>query len=434
MVKCTTALMMGVAWMAPDQRPSSTDYIDAENVDVRCHYTNPNHLSICERAIEVLEEVWPIQVDQWGWYPPFPDNGEGGSTALDVYISTDADGGAYVTSPYTDADRSDGRMGGYAHMVLDPTIPSDELHIYVAHEFNHVLQFATDFTESTTPIWEASATWAEGHSYPGEGDANYYAPDFQRTPWASILMDGTALWNRHDIWSFYEYGAVMWLDHLDLVYDVQPLDIWMAMTNDSWENEPDVLDAWGSLTGSWEDALLAFSIERARVGTDAVGDWAASYRNNSRIRNAPVLSTLDEIVEPEEDPYDLGVVYFDVQVDGDPVAFAFEGGDTVRWGVVLVGDGVVADTSQPIIVSESQLVGVVNLGPEGFDSDDGVRQRPLSAWLEAAPADGDTGVAVDDTGGGDGGGKGCGCASGGSGGAAGFWLLGAIALFRRRES
>ena len=30
--------------------------------------------------------------------------------------------------------------------------------ITFAHEFNHVLQFATDFTEPTLPIWEATAS------------------------------------------------------------------------------------------------------------------------------------------------------------------------------------------------------------------------------------------------------------------------------------
>lgn len=422
MVQCKTFAMMAASlWWAGDGRPEATYNVDNADGTVRCHYSQEAQLSRCNKALALWDEIWAVQVDQWGWVPPIADRGAGGSAAYDIYISADADGGAYVNSNYEDVDEGDDRISGSSYMVLAPTIPADELHLYMAHEFNHMLQFATDMSEPTLPVWEAAATWAEEVTYPGEGSSADVAPDFQRTPWLSLLGDSNTLWADHDVWSLYEYGAVLWLDHLREEYGVDSLTLWEAMINPTWKNEPDVLDAYDQLTGGWQAALLDLSITRARIGTDLAPAWAQELYPNARVRTAGALGVDAPELTPDPLPYDLGVVYVEVDV-AEPTWLVVDGDPDVSWAVVLVEDGVVAEG--PVLLEGPQTVGVVNLGPADFDGDKTPAQRALTLRLEPVEAE-DSGQLPPDPEDKDRGGR-CAVAPG-----AGGWALGALALALR---
>ncbi|MCB9741930.1 MAG: hypothetical protein H6741_09985 [Alphaproteobacteria bacterium] len=440
MLHCKTMALLSAAWLLPDQRPDAVEYVDDTESELRCHVQSIEDLDRCEAVFPVVRDAWATQVDGWGWYPPVPDDGVGGTDGFDIYIHTDAEGGAYVVGPYIDVDRTDDRMASSSYMVIDPSISDEELPLYLAHEFNHALQFATDFTEPTYVAWEASATWAEEATYPELSDLRYGVPSFQEVPWVGLLGDSDLLWNRFQIWSYFEYGAVMWLHHVEATYGATPLDLWMSMTNPTWDNEPDFLDAIDAATGGWEQAVLQFALERPFVGRgDEAPEWSrAAYDGDwARMRPEDELSALDEMSAPTHATYDLGTAYFLVNVGEVPVEFHYDGASAVRWAVVLPAQGHIVEDGEAIILEESQIVGVVNLGPEGFDGDDTIRPRDLEVWLTEAelPADtGDTGDAWVDTGETPGGGKGCACSARAQAPSPAWALalLGLLAL-RRRE-
>jgi hypothetical protein len=228
MVTCYTALLMAhmggssPAW-TPDTtawfgsgRPYSTGYKDDPITGARCHWLYTSDESKCDIAFVAVQDAWEAQVNGQGWTAPFPDDGEGGTDGLDIYFHYDAWGGAYTLSDYFDYYDDDGRMASWAYIVIDPVIVDAWIPEFIAHEFNHVLQFGTDMAEPSLAAWEGAAVMAEEHTYEGQGSWDSYGEDFQATPWASVLGDGYWLDFAHGINnSFYEYGTAVWFMYLE---------------------------------------------------------------------------------------------------------------------------------------------------------------------------------------------------------------------------
>ena len=352
MLLCHTALMVHGA---RDARPDAAAYVDDALTGARCHVQVEEHLDRCEPLLAALREAWVAQVDEWGWPAPFPDSG-GGTPGLDIYIHSSAAGGAYVNSPYVDADPQDGRMGATSWMVLAPSIPTSEYPGYIAHEFNHVLQFAVDFTEPSLAPWEGTATLAEERTYPGEGSGPTTIPDYQATPWAGPLRDGYWL-EELGYWSWYEYGSVLLMQWLEDVKGGSMPELWLAMSNSTWTNEPDFLDV---LT---QELWREFSVWRATLADYPVGLEAT-------------LSVGEEHLATRVQPW--GVIYVDVTEPG-----------------VLVAESTGARLIEVIEVTETRFA-VIDWGEEGFDGDDTLKGSELRVRLEAPdaphPDSGDSGV------------------------------------------
>ncbi len=340
MLLCHTALMVHGA---RDGRPDAAAHMDDPITGARCHVQVEEHLDRCEPLLAAVREAWVAQVDVWGWPAPFPDS-DGGSEGLDIYIHSLAAGGAYVDSSYVDADPQDGRMGSTSWMVLAPSISPSDYPGYIAHEFNHVLQFAVDFTEPALAPWEGTATLAEERTYPGEGSAHTTIPDYQATPWAGPLRDGYWL-EELGYWSWYEYGSVLLMQWLEDEKGVAAPELWLAMSNPNWANEPDFLDALSK--ERWRE----FSIWRATLEDYPVGLEAT-------------LSVGDEHLVSHVQPW--GVIYVDVSEAGTLIA---ESGDERQLEVIAV--------------TETRFA-VIDWGEEGFDGDDTLKGSQLRLRLEAA--------------------------------------------------
>ena len=382
MLLCHTALMVPGA---REGRPEVVAYQDDPVTGARCHVEREDYLTRCEPLFEALQASWTAQVDGWGWPPPLSDEGVGGTDGLDIYIHSEAAGGAYVNSNYIDADPDDGRMAGSSWMVLAPSIGVSGYPGYVAHEFNHVLQFATDMGEPTLPPWEGTAPLAEERTYPGQGSGPTTTPDYQATPWAGPLRDGYWL---EDLgyWSYYEYGSVLLMQWLEDEQGLSMPEFWVAMSQPTWDNEPDFLDV---LT---QDLWREFTIWRAELTTPAV------YVESE-------LSVGDSAIATRVQPW--GVVFVDL---AEPGALSVEGGRTV----------------EVLTVSETRLA-VIDWGDEGFDADDPLKGVDLTLSLEALAQDtgsGPTDSGQDPTE------PGCGCSSP----PAGVLLLPLLPLLRRRSA
>ncbi len=431
MLICKTALVASqiLAGLGPEARPEAEGYIDDVTTGVRCHYQIEANADLCDAVFVAFAEAREAQ-HGLGWPEPPDDVQAGGSSAPDVYLHRDAEWGAYVSSSYIDADPDDGRTGSASYMVLDPRITEEELGSYVAHEYNHMLQFAMDYNEPSLPPWEGAATRAEEVTYPGFGSAPTVVPDYQATPWAGALSDGYILYDLStQFWSFYEYGSVLWFDDLREEHGVNALDFWWAMVQDKDVNEPDVLDAYEAVTGDGRQAFIDFGVRRAAFGTDQAPAWAAVYAD------APLgiegQLAMDGSLSAEWGVYEWGFIAVDVLETG---LLSLSVDESLDWAVVSADTG--EELGFPAVVAAGERVLIFNFGGPDYDGDDRRTPAELTVSLSAAPED--TGDSADsgeplDTGE-EPGPRGCGCSSE-PGGYSGLVLLGlGLALLARRRA
>lgn len=376
---CQTMLMMGIASKGPAPRPPSVGHVDSETHPVRCHWEHEEHAYQCDEIVPAIEEAWDIQVGELGWPAPIPDE----NGILDIYVATtDATGGAYTVGPYRDQDWDDGRLGTHAYIAIDPTYDT-WIRWTMLHEFNHVLQFGIDMAEPRYVPWEGTATAAEFWTDPSLTPLPEYIMDFQDAPFTGLLKDGWWLWDEYSIWSYYEYGAVLWLLHLDAWYGdgegSAGLALWMNGIQDSWTNEPDFIDASGEFTGDWVSAWMDFSVERARVGTADAPDWALDFVDAEYalgVEDSVDVSELPLDLKPEMLPLQTGAVYAEVTglTPGQTFTVTHNGDTNVYWGLLVVdgaeGDWVEGDTLTWTAIGPSVVVGAVNLGSGSFDADE----------------------------------------------------------------
>jgi len=381
-VPCLTSmLLLQGGHKSPDSwRPESAGSVDHDSLPLRCHWGDDTDEALCDEALGYLEDAWLAQVDGAGFVEPLPDD----DGLLDLYMtSQSAGGGAYAYGPCSTSE-VDGRQGCHAYMVIDPDYAPALLDLTVAHEFNHVLQYATDFEEPTLPLWEATATAAQRWTYPDSGLDLEYLEDFQTTPWVGLLGDGYKLWDDYEIWSYYEYGAAIWIMHLEATWGDGlgggGAALWWAARQEGPVNEPDVIDAYDEVSGDWIAALVELSIARSLLGTEDAPDWAAEL-TRPRFGVVPDASlTVDELpatVTPEYGPWPTGTSY--VFVDGVPEhhVVSIEAIDPAEgnWALFVREDGASDWTTDRILSWETSggalVVGAVSLGRDDFDGDVG---------------------------------------------------------------
>lgn len=395
-MKCTTALMAMHATVADGWRPSSSRTIDHDTLPVRCHMVDRRHERLCEVALETIELSWRVQVDDLGFAEPILDDDD----RFDVYITTEyTEGGAYVAGEGGDADPSDGRMGQPSYMAVDPSIPERDFAGYIAHEFNHVVQYSMDFVEPTLPVWEATATAAEAwtlEDYKIYGD---WVATFQAYPWMGLLGDSYILWDDYDIWSYHEYGAGIWILHLDETHfegtGTGGADLWWALVQDSRNNEPDVLDAWADVTGgSWKDSLaefVAFNLvshdadrRPAWVDDHDDGDWGSVPMATVWAEDLPMTMTLEYGIAQ------TGWVHLELPDSPDDLVVSYRTDDE-ELGVVLVAvyaDGTTQTASEwPVRLDQSGAVdlAIINMGAPEFDADDRLEMARIEISMEVVP-------------------------------------------------
>jgi uncharacterized protein DUF6055 len=172
-----------------------------------------------EQVLRIAEHVHEIENDKLGWREPKSDGRKGGGRGkTDIYLSQI--GGELFG--YAAPDRGQAskehriprRLHGY--LVLDNdysafefpgTKPLEDLQVTLAHEYNHILQFAYDAYQDP---WfaESTATWMEDQVYNDIDDYLRYVRRWVKrwdTPLttSSIKEYGSAVWNQ---WLQHRYG------------------------------------------------------------------------------------------------------------------------------------------------------------------------------------------------------------------------------------
>jgi hypothetical protein len=425
-------------------RPEAAGFVDSAPGHVRCHFQHDDDRARCDQVVVWAEEAWTTQVDLVGFRAPPSDGGLGDSDALDIYITREAGGAGQAWVDCVggdpnceDVDPSDGLARAPSYVVIDPRTADEDFRHYVHHEFNHTCQYGTDFAEPFLSVWEGTAVAAERWTDPTWDTLVHDFGDYQETPWMSaVLQDGYFL-EDFGILSWYEYGAVAWIWFLDDRYgdgagSIGPA-LWDSFAQEGRGTEPDVLDAWEEIAGGWRASMLAFAVERARMGTADGPAYAAFAEADGYAFREGIVDLLPADVAPAFPPYPLGTSYWDVAVQADQaLTIAVDGDSGVAWGLVVVEPGVDASSSTDgtldlvAVATGTWTIGVVNLGPDGMDGDDPLQPSTfrLSVTATAPPAGdtGDTGDTAETNGTPDPGPTqtGCGCSTQT---ASGSWLL-----------
>ncbi len=396
-------------------------FVDSTEGHVRCHYERDTDASRCDDVVIWAEQAWVTQIDGLGFTAPLPDDGVGGSDALDIYITREAGGAgsAFVDCDggdpaCEDPDPTDDVDGAPSFVVIDPRTASDDFPLFTYHEFQHTTQYARDYTEPFLALWEGTAVACEHWTAPGWPTSAPDFGDYQATPWLSvILQDGYFLADTgFSDGSWYEYGAVAWVFFMDDRYGDGLGSIGPALWDEAGKPGANVLDAWQTLSGDREASLLEFAADRARMGTAAgpayaafAGVYGVAWREETPI-DAPAA--------PSYPPYPLGMSLYDASGPGE---IAFDGDPSVRWALLAVtdSDAIELDPHGSVDLDGDWTLVVINLGPDGFVATDPLEPASFTLLLSG----------VEETT------QSCGCDASSHGGLA-FGVLG-LALARRRR-
>ena len=227
-------------------RPAADAYQDSSIHPVRVHYTAENE-DLVELVVDTAEDAWNQQAGDWGFGEPGPDNGDGGSEALDIYIVEIEDAAGYAM-PET-FDNSDGQTRCSCYVAIDPEASDDGIRQTVHHEFNHVLQMWIDCAEDDQFL-EASAVYAEEWVDPQLQEAWHWVPHFQDGYYRSL-----------DYFEYSEppqYGSFIFLQYLAERFGEgtprSTRELWLDSTQSDWNNSNpwmDALERW--LQAHWND-------------------------------------------------------------------------------------------------------------------------------------------------------------------------------------
>jgi hypothetical protein len=388
-MSCVVPALTAAGWARPDY----ANAIVSKTRPIKVHWDDTFTQEDAEAVITHAEHSWSVQVDEIGFRPPvLPDGFDGDE--LDIYMSKTEGPWTGWTYPDNNNDTvpDDGSFGVSSYILLGD-IPAVWMASYVAHEFNHVAQFATDASEWTYPIWESVATAAQKWTF-GEQDYRFSMESFQAVPWAPTFMGyADQLTNiEPDAWGF-EYGGVIWVHYLDEVLGdgdgKNAVALWEAVANDGFSYEKDVLDGITEIVGDLGVAMNGVALTRFLVGSDwdARGIEDLAVWDNDEMK-VPIAHTLSSAQLPENLSFDMGPMvmgtsYTDITTDGENQRLtASVHSDTELISAIIafwwdengnVGQVESNGLNPAVSVSLQGLrrvvVAVSNMGPEDFDCD-----------------------------------------------------------------
>ena len=388
-------------------RPNVPDTLASTTRPILVHYDAnyaPDQAQKAAEVLEAMEHAWDVQVDQLGFRAPeLPDMADG--PEYDVYLIEYYQGTAFVAADnYADAIVGDGYSSTSSYMVIDARLPMNWIDLYVAHEFNHICQWSTDFTEWTTTVWEASATnaqvWTLGAA---DGRWDLDVRDFQEAAYfPALLSDSSYTYYGAGLGYLYEYGAAIWVRMLDEQYGhndgAKGVELWDAMANEGFGQEPDVLDAVAEVADEpLGEVLNQLALVRFLTGDDwddrglaDAATWVANEAVSAQSFDASDLPLSAEPLTPQ--PLVTGQSFVDIDLSAglSPApkgevpylrvsvasAQAHDAAIIAMWwdDAGQVGDVRTWGTDPTLELPSEGLtrlaIGVTNLGPMGFDGDD----------------------------------------------------------------
>jgi hypothetical protein len=163
-----------------------------------------------DQTLAAARQSFDVTNAELGWRKAIADGSrgsrrnEGADGQVDIYLMNLRPG--LFGYAATDPGQRGIRQHGY--LVLDQDFagyrqpPLDLMRATIAHEYNHILQFAYDIRQEDW-IFESTATWAEDRVFPEIDDYLQFLPSFTRNPHRAmaelgprqIKVYGSAVWN-----------------------------------------------------------------------------------------------------------------------------------------------------------------------------------------------------------------------------------------------
>ncbi|MFA6107888.1 MAG: MXAN_6640 family putative metalloprotease [Candidatus Latescibacterota bacterium] len=171
-----------------------------------------------DEVAATLDQTWALQVDSLRFGEPPSDGVLGGGPEYDVHLVELGRVRAYgYTYPETSGATTYSYLeldNNYTDAIYAQTRGRDALHVTVAHEFSHALQFG--YYQGSDGIWwqEATSTWMEEVAYPEVDDYLQYVSSFLLEPERS-LDSGSRLTST----DFHVYGAALFAHFLQHRYE-----------------------------------------------------------------------------------------------------------------------------------------------------------------------------------------------------------------------
>lgn len=261
------------------------EILDSEHF--RLHYTTTGRDAVLSadfvnEVTQALEHVWDVEINQFGWAAPPPDNGLGGDDRYDVYLQEILWDGTfgYVEGGEDSRYHSRAQNGdnpntaavetraSVSFMVLDNDYAdledfaiesyaiNDIVRSTIAHEFNHAIQFGYDAEEPADWLWEATSTWMQDEVYDeiNDGLEDLYAV-FKSPDTCQLAYGGEARVEDENHW----YGEWIFLRYISENYGHETVRaIWeQAVDLDSYDAIEAALNVAGT---TLDETLRGFSV------------------------------------------------------------------------------------------------------------------------------------------------------------------------------
>jgi hypothetical protein len=181
---------------------------------------------------QAASQSYAVENGTLGWRDPLSDgrkgsrNGKGTQGQVDVYLAALGNGlFGYAT---TDRGTKGQRQPGY--LVIDNDyagfsgVPLELMQATMAHEYNHVVQFAYDL-DLDGWMFESTATWMEDQVFPDVNDYINFLDPTIRVPQAPLA--------EKDRRAFKLYGSAVWNHYLTHEYGPE-------VVRSAWEAGPSV--------------------------------------------------------------------------------------------------------------------------------------------------------------------------------------------------
>ncbi len=334
------------------QRPTMTDSINSPGGHFRIHYDTSGQHAVApadadgDKVPDYVQEVaatfdaaWALQIENLRYRVPL-DDGDG---RFDVYIQQLGTRGVYgqtwpeelgnpVTAAYLTVDND------YTDRIY-ATRGLDGLHVTVAHEFFHAVQFAYNARDLTW--WhEATATWMEDVAYDDVNDYFQYTSFVLEAPavsldWQPSLADG------------HQYGACVYVHYLDQTFGRKSVrQTWEGLgEGNSTGYDIRKLDPVMP-TGGFSETLAGYVIWNYFTGTrfrDGFYEEGVFYQPAAAVRN--VALTLSDQASGSGTVDHLASEYVQVATKGLRgglrADFALAaGGSWQFWAMLIDSDGV----------------------------------------------------------------------------------------------
>jgi hypothetical protein len=222
-----------------------------------------------ETADEAAEQSHLVENEQLGWREPKGDGAlGGGSDKTDIYLKQLGGTGIYgYTAPDPGQQLNDIDHSQFAYLVIDNdfrasefvnyTSPIQPLEVTLAHEYNHVLQFAIDTLQDTW-MFESTAVWMEGKVFPEILDYLQYLRGWVQLTNLPLTTFNSA--DANDPNNVKVYGTAVWNKWLDTQFG------------------PDVIrQAWESSLTTPRKSMAVQAYDKAIRQQSGGGDFASRF-------------------------------------------------------------------------------------------------------------------------------------------------------------